>query len=408
MGVWNIVSAAFDTPRRDGGWGLPLVLTGLPGTAKTSKAKDLARQKGAACEVLIPSLMESTDFGGHPYLNERTVFNADGKPAGKEKELALAAPAWAKRAARSGRCLVVIDEGNAANQTTFAALMRTVLDNQCGDFDLGGGTRWLFLMNPVDVSAAIGGQEIPPALANRFGHLDAGMPDFNEWVEWISLGEDPNAERAAVAVPEEREREILDVWADAFEKASTEVVTFLTAKPDRRMGMPNPGPALHGPWPSPRSWEMAIRARASARVHGLGAEDALRFQAAFVGHEAVREFHEFIRRQDLPDPKEWLAGKVTFEASDERPDRTQSFLVACGLTLAQMPKGKRSKELTRLLSFAKGLDGRRDAAARSFFTFVSTLDHSEIMGLDRSLEAYFNDVASVAGKADSRNARRGV
>lgn len=264
-------------------------------------------------------------------------------------------------------------------------------------------------MNPIDIAAQIGGVELPPQFLNRFGKIVWTPPAFHEWVDYVSLGENPEHEEQDDGDADERERKVWAAWPEAYERASTEIITFLSAKPDRLQQFPTNAEQQHQPWPSRRSWaDGAIRARASARIHNLSTDDAMRFQAAFVGTEPIKELHTFLRAQDLPDPKEWLANKCQFQPTDDRPDRTQSFLVSVGLTLANMTKGKRDKELERLVRFAKTLDGRRDTVVRAFYTFAKTMGHKEVMDLPRDLETFFHDIGAVSAKADVNNARRGA
>lgn len=411
MGDMDIMAAAFDTPRVDGGFGLNIIIEGESGSGKSALMRRLARRKRAHCEVLIPILKESTEFGGQPFLNEKILYK-DGKAVAKERELALAPAAWGKRIAAGKRSLTVVEEGNAASMSVFGAMMQCVLDNQLGDFDLGPGNRWVLLMNPLDIASQIGGVELPPQFLNRFGKLIWSPPPFEQWVDHVRRSSGVHEEDEEDEYWQDdgdadaREARILKAWGAHYEKSVTEVVTFLSSKPDRLQQFPRTAEAQHQPWCSRRSWaDGAIRARASAALHKLSADDSLKFQAAFVGLEAVRELNTFTRNQDLPDPRKWLAGEATFTPSDDRPDRTQSFLVSVGLTFANMPKGKRDKELNRLVSFAKTLDGRRDTVVRAFYTFAKTLGAKEIMDLPQDLEKFFHEIGSVASRADVNNAR---
>lgn len=395
MPFWDIVAANHDTPRRDRGMGPPLVLTGLPGIAKTSRMRRLARLKRCGSETIIPALVQSTEFGGQPYLNERVTASGE-----VERELALAPAAWAKRAVQYRRCTIVLDEGNLTSQEVFAALLRAVLENMVGDFDLGTGVNWVLLQNPIEVAERLGGVELAAQFVNRFGILDAGLPPFADWTDYVMLEEDPDFELEDDGNPEDREKRILQKWPTFYRKAAAEVVTFLTAKRERWMAYPKAGPDEHKPWPSPRSWsEGAIRARASAALHGLSPEDSFLWQAAFVGQEVVRELNIFTRAQDLPDPEAWLQGEAKFQPNDARPDRTQSFLVSVGLVLATLPKNRRKSEFHRLVRFAAGLQGRRDTVVRCFSQFAKTISAQEIMGLPADLEDFFHDIGEVANAA---------
>jgi hypothetical protein len=202
------------------------------------------------------------------------------------------------------------------------------------------------------------------ALANRFCHLDVGLPEFGDWAAWLSLGEGKEVD--SVDNSEATEAKVAEQWPDAYAKASAEIIGYLAARPGARSVQPSPNDSTaSGAWPSPRSWEMLTRARASSRVHGLSTEDTHAFEAGCIGKAHVAEFRTWLADQDLPNSQDWLAGKIEFEPDPRRLDRTQAFLIGAAIEWARMLKGKRQKELERLIGFFGSFNGRRDILVAS-------------------------------------------
>ncbi len=362
MGVYDTVRAAIMTPTR-GGNGINVKLEGPVGIGKTAIISEVAESVNAHLEILTLSLMESVEANGHPFLDEVVQVGADGKPH-KRRQMSYATPAWALRAAQAERAVIYLDELNMAAPSTFAAFMRVVNERHCGSFDLGPGVRFVAACNPTDVAQAAGGVDLPMALANRFCHLSAGLPEFGEWANWLSLGE--GKDTAKVVDIEALEAKIEAEWADRYAAASGEVIGYLAARPSARLVIPNAGdPGASGAFPTPRSWEMFTRARASSVIHGLSGEDAHAFESGCIGKSHTAEFRTWLVDQDLPNAREWLAGSIEFANDARRLDRTQAFLIAAAIEWARMPKGKRQKELERIVGFYGSFSGRRDILVAS-------------------------------------------
>ncbi|MGH8572858.1 MAG: AAA family ATPase, partial [Gammaproteobacteria bacterium] len=64
---------------------VPVLVWGAPGTGKTSAIRAMSRELGLACETVIASIREPSDFAGLPVV-------ADG-------QVIFAPPRWARRLA---------------------------------------------------------------------------------------------------------------------------------------------------------------------------------------------------------------------------------------------------------------------------------------------------------------------
>lgn len=354
MGTYDIARAALLCPTREGR-GIPVKIEGPVGVGKTSKIQQLARRLRMHDEVLTLSLMESVEAHGHPFLNERTEPGPGGKLV-KRKEMAYAPPAWALRATQARRAIIYLDEINMAMPSTFAAFMRVVNERHCGAFPLGEGVRFIAACNPTDVAASAGGVDLPMALNNRFCHLKVDLPDFEEWVGWIGMGEFSDDE--VVEDIDALEARIDAEWPAAYGRASAEVAGYLAARPNARLRLPK---GVESAFPTPRTWEMLIRARAISGILDLSAEDRAAFEAGCIGAANAAEFRVWVTEQDLPSAAAWLAGSVDFEPDHRRLDRTQAFLLSIALEWANMPSGDvKTASFNRVVSFFGHFLSRRD------------------------------------------------
>lgn len=311
-----ILRAALFTPTSNGGWGLPLLLEGSPGAAKTSIIEELSASCGLECETLSPSERGEGAFG--------VVM----VPAGQGADMVLRAPRpdWTEKFDATQRGVVFVDELTSTPPALQAPLMGLLLAKRIAGFKLPKGVRLLGACNPAEIAA--GGFDLAAPVANRLGHLDWPNLSVAEHVSYMLRGGAEEREEPAVA--EDEEARVLAAWGPAWAKAVGLETAFLT----RRADLKNKVPAAHDPkaskaWPSDRTWEFATRAKASAEVHNLSASETSLFVEAFIGSAAAGEFFTFIEQQDLPDPVALLDGKTDFKHSSKRLDRTLAVLASC-------------------------------------------------------------------------------
>lgn len=339
--IHALLHTVWFTPGLKGRWGLPMLFSGEPGVAKSGIIEEAAIADGLACEVVIGSTREPTDFLGLPI------------PHGDS--LAYLPPSWAQRLARAGHGVGFLDELSTATPAVQAALLRVILDGAVGDLVLPPTVRLVGAMNPVDIAA--GGWDLAIPLANRFGHLPWGPPSIEAWSTWLlgagtATPEAPQPHRAA-----EEEERVLALWPERWARASGIVTGFLRSAGGARLHrMPNAvDPAASKAWPSPRTWEMATRALAatldtsgsdhvagSNAIHPLGEGDRDLLVSSFVGAPAYLELATWLAQADLPDPAAVLDGDVGFTHDARRIDRTYATINACAGILRD-PKGPRRK-----------------------------------------------------------------
>lgn len=311
----NIIFAALFTPTRSG-WGLPVHFWGEPGVGKSAIQKALYRRIiDFPFEVLSPGQRGEGAFGVTPVLSADRSY------------LEYPHPDWVAKFDNFNQGVVFIDEANTAPPALQPALLGLFLDKFIGGKTLGPKVRMMMAANPTDIGA--GTYDYPLPVANRTGHIDWMMPTIDEWAEWVFSSDIDNEEEATISADEMEDMVMAD-WGVHWAKARGLVTGFLRANSTQLHKMPDPNhPQASRAWPSHRTWEMSMRAIASAGVHKLTPNERNIFAGSFVGEGAFSELVNYEREADLPDPRDVLDGKVKFDHNSKRIDRTYAVLGSC-------------------------------------------------------------------------------
>lgn len=233
--------------------------------------------------------------------------------------------------------MVFVDELNTAPPALQPALLGILQERRIGGYQFGPRVRIVGAANPVDQAA--GGWDIAPPVANRMGHLTWPCPGVDAWASW-AMGATNTQDTMDAQFTE---AVVMGKWPDEFSKVTGMVTAFLRRRPDLLHRMPNFGdPGQGKAWPSPRTWDMAMRAKASAAIQELSTVDDEEFVTSFIGAGAANEFFVWVGQADLPDPRAVLDGSVPFVVDQRRLDRTDAILSACTTLLVSM--GKESPE----------------------------------------------------------------
>lgn len=304
--------------------GLPIVLVGDPGTAKTTKLRRMAALAGMECEALVASLRQPHEFLGLPTFSEN----------GGEIETRYAPPRFATNCQRAPRTVLFLDEVTTCAPATQAALLRVTDEGVVGEADLPAETRILLAMNTPDDA---GGWDLSLPLANRLGFLEWPAPSLEEFTARMMSGGGQREAVQPVGLPEDTEEEFDAEWPAAWAAVTGAVAGFLRVRPALQHQKPS-AEAKGYAWPSSRSWENAMCALAACRVFGLTLEEQDTALVAFVGKAVAAEYAAWTLSADLPDPAALLDGKSKWRHSDERPDRTAAVLTACAAIL--VPESK--------------------------------------------------------------------
>ncbi|MCF6472829.1 AAA family ATPase [Nonomuraea sp. MG754425] len=319
---------------------LPVLLWGEPGIGKSAGLQQLAAGLGVPLETVIASVHEPSDFAGLPIIGDDPATT--GVP--------MAPPDWAVRLAAAGRGVVFFDELSSAPPAVQAALLRVVLERRVGSLPLPEPVRVVAAANPP--SSAADGWHLSPPLANRFVHL--------HWTH------DPRTVARGMAgtwpaVPQP----VIDPARvpSAVARARGIVSGFLTARPGLVHHLPGDAENRGRAWPSPRTWEMALRLLAVGYAAGSGQKAVATAVIGAVGDGAGLELLAYLEQLDLPDPDRVLANPDAF-ALPERGDRQLAFLTAV-VSAVQSDLTRRRWEAGWAV-LAKAVDaGVPDVAARA-------------------------------------------
>lgn len=304
---------------------LPVLLWGEPGIGKTAAMAQLAADLDLPLTTVIASVHEPSDFSGLPVVGD--------DPA--EQGVPMAPPDWAVRLVRAGRGLLFLDELSTAPPAVQAALLRLVLERRVGTLRLPPAVRIVAAANPR--SSAADGWELSPPLANRFVHLQW---TYEHDVVVRGLG----GTWPRTVLPR-LDRELLP---DAVSFARRAVCAFLSARPTLVHRMPTDEARRGGPWPSPRSWEMALRLLAFATAAGASRDVLSIVVRGTVGDGPGLELLASLDRLDLPDPEQLLADPANAQLP-ERGDLRQAVLDAVVAAVRLRPEKARWEAAWALL-----------------------------------------------------------
>jgi hypothetical protein len=307
---------------------LPVLLWGEPGIGKTSALNHLAASLDLPLTTVIASVHEPSDFAGLPVVGDDPAVQ--GVP--------MAPPDWAVRLARTGKGLLFLDELSTAPPAVQAALLRVVLERRVGALRLPPGIRIVAAANPR--ASAADGWELSAPLANRFVHL--------QWAhdhDVVVRGLGGTWPRASLPT--------LDAGRlpEAVTLARRAVCGLLAARPKLVHQLPNSETRRGGPWPSPRSWEMALRLLAFATAAGASREALSMLVRGAVGDGPGLELLAALDRLDLPDPEDLLADP-SHAVIPERGDLRQSVLDAVVAAVRRRPERARWDAAWEILAHA--------------------------------------------------------
>src|SRR5690349_6880912 len=307
---------------------LPVLLWGEPGIGKTAALTQLAAALDLPLTTVIASVHEPSDFSGLPVIGDDPAAN--GVP--------MAPPDWAVRLARGGRGLLFLDELSTAPPAVQAALLRLVLERRVGALRLPPGVRIVAAANPR--ASAADGWELSAPLANRFVHLEW---TFDHDVVVRGLG----GTWPTTSLPQLDSTGL--VAAVAYARRA--VCELLTARPALVHQLPKNEARRGGAWPSPRSWDMALRLIAFASAAGTSREVLSMLVRGAVGDGPGLELLASLDRMDLPDPETLLADPGS-AVLPERGDLRQVVLDGVVAAVRKRPEESRWNAAWTLLVLA--------------------------------------------------------
>ena len=296
----------------------PLAI-GMPGIAKTQSVYAFAKAAGRKVYTLIGSLRDPADIGGYPYPGKV------GQNGHATDVMKLIAPQWAADCCDgTDRWIIFLDELTTCAPAVQAALLRVLAEKVVGDTPLPEDTWILGACNPPEQAA--NGIELEAAMANRLYHHQWQV-DHNAVLDGYTNG---------LHFPEPSFPRLPDDWENHLPGVGGMVAAFHHRNPGRLGAFPEDRSLQSGPWPSPRSWEYAIRCLAAAGSVDAGKEVELTLLSGLVGEAVAMEFFSWRESLDLPDPETLLAEAISAMGASrpmnyqhpDRPDKVMAMLAA--------------------------------------------------------------------------------
>jgi hypothetical protein len=304
------------------------MLVGRPGIAKSSGIRSLAEQYGMHSITVSPALAGEAAFGAVPV-------------PGKDGVLDSPPPYWYRDLKEGGKhhgqaTLLLIDEVTSAAEHLLPPLLSVLVEGVVGGgHRLPGSVRAVAACNPERM--AVNAARLAPNVTVRFGWIDADIQKSEQSSFAESYGSylttTASGANTRVQPYQEVERDVLAAWGSRFARVTGIAKAFFKARPGLVECYPAGASEAKRNWPNPRSWEWALRAAASSRIHGISCTEELRFVGSFVGEGAANEFLNFMSSNDIQDPDQVLWGGEEV-AWSSRIDSVYGTVGACVSRLA--------------------------------------------------------------------------
>lgn len=309
-------------------WGLPVLIEGEPGIAKTARLKQLAKTISVKARSLFAAQHPPEDFSG--------ALIPDGKGSARQ----ICPLAQVRELIEEGKpAIIFLDEINGASPATQGALQSFIHERVAGDAKMPGRIRVVGAQNPAEI--ATGGFGLSAPLANRFVHLVDPGPTSRDWITWVMGG----SKARLTSSLEQIEDAVSDDWPNIFPESQALFAGFMEKRGvDLLHKRPSPSdPQSSKSWPSHRTWDYAMRAYTASRV--LLKNDNIRdaIIEACVGPGAAAEFLAYAADNKIPKPIEVLNG--TYKPDPDRLDIIFAAYTGMVAYVRQRPERKEKLEL---------------------------------------------------------------
>ena len=275
---------------------VPAAFWGPPGGGKTSRVLGYVRCTGRAIERCLASRLEPID------VKPRIVSDGAIKVLVMPEVQRLADAFTAGR-----RGVLFLDEFNRSTREVEGAML-DVIDSA------PAGVAVVIACNPPSRGQAA--RSLESAAANRFCHLDVDSDAaayatalLTGWPVDVGALDEPEPARLL------KETNTARALASGFIRRRPEVLSKEPTDPVQA------GRA----WPSPRSWDHAIRLYATARSLGYDTEDTTALLGGCVGMGPAVEFLAFAADSEI-DPEELLKNPSAWVPPAGRVDKTIAAL----------------------------------------------------------------------------------
>lgn len=310
----NVITVALMTPmgnphQENCIMGLPIIIWGLSGIGKSDRLSSISNALDLHCVPVYPGTKQPEDFSGAPWAS----------PEGLKVECILGP---ARELMTLGKGTLFVDEASCATPAVQGAMLSMVLERRVGDDLLPKLVRVVLAANPPEYAAGGWGLESP--FANRMAHFRVEGPNYADWVDWLIEDRKPD-----VLTHKNAEAMLLSSWGGYWAEVKGLLAGFMRHK---KTGVLHEQPTPDNPqagfaWPSPRSWVMGGRAKATCRCLNMPEKLEQIMLEGCVGDGAAKEFVTWEANADLPDSDHVL--QYGWQIDTMRLDRT--YAVFSGL-----------------------------------------------------------------------------
>lgn len=342
---------------------VPVMLVGAPGTGKTETVRELADRLGYELITVIGSQMDSTDITGLP-KGEKVIERENGNDVWGTVYLA---PWWQIRILQNKKVILFLDEFSNTPGSTRASML-TMLQNR--EFPNGEvmppETIVIGAMNPAEQAAD--GYELDLPTTNRLFFL-SWNPSISSWYEGMLNAWGKEVE------PEEMK------WRTKIVKFIKDNPTWLHREPDDVSSTEVFGvnkndasqmEVLRSAWASRRTWDKLSQVLPFA-PDDVSTQDTI--IQGLVGYAASAAFRDWLRKNDVIDPKAVLADPTQFDWKEMSLDDSNLVFRA----VVDMVSADNGEEVIRV--FATVADaGRADLGAPFMRDMVSALTSNAKVG----------------------------
>ena len=290
--LWKAIEVSFETPRSDGGYGIPLMFWGSPGIGKSSIINQVSKSLNVALETVILSIRDPSDIGGLP------VKTANG--------VVFEPPIWAKNIVKSNGGIVFFDELNCSASAVQASALRVICEGYVGELKLPKNTLMIAACNPIEQGTNT--TDLGPSLSNRFCHIEL-EPSPDLFSDWLKLGK---------SLDISTKRMNMEDWQAEYANVSSVVSEFISRNSGRFIGN-----FMDRSFASPRTWDMACRLWTTCRCKDYLAID---FISGCIGEGVTNELLNFYAYMDLPDPRVVLNRGVSSLPDMDKIDRVYACI----------------------------------------------------------------------------------
>lgn len=290
--------------------GIPTIFWGLSGIGKSRRIESASARLGLPLRTVFPATKQPEDFSDLPVVLKDNLVSA-----------CLLTQVNELNRAQGG--VLFVDEASLAVPAVQGAMLSMVLDRVVGSTAIHPNVRILLAANPPKYAAGGWGLEAP--FANRMFHFFVDRPSREALVRWLMQEGSTRTTDMSDAMDKLKAN-----WGREWAKAKGVYSGFvMKGTTEALFNQPEPNHAQAGYcWPSPRTWEMGIRAYATIRTIGESDKLVHQFLEAAVGVGPATEFLKYMAEADLPDPKSVLddGWKIDTKRLDKTTAVTTSVL----------------------------------------------------------------------------------